>query len=169
MMVKYGVLRLMGLSGKVLVIDELHAYDAYMSQILHRLLQWCKELEIPVVLLSATLPPAKKAAVAFGLHHGDPAGSISGSNRRHSIWKTARTANYIECNAAQICPILHNAEKIAEMAGKLTAQVNRMVDYHTVTGNPLRNAEGKPRSTGNTIISRREYQQDASFFVIVAA
>lgn len=60
MMVKYGVLRLMGLSGKVRVIDELHAYDAYMSQILHRLLQWCKALEIPVVLLSATLPPAKK-------------------------------------------------------------------------------------------------------------
>ena len=60
MMVKYGVLRLLGLAGKVLVIDEIHAYDTYMSGILLCLLQWCKALEIPVVLLSATLPLAKK-------------------------------------------------------------------------------------------------------------
>nr|WP_279221157.1 type I-E CRISPR-associated protein Cas5/CasD [Agathobaculum sp. Marseille-P7918] len=66
-------------------------------------------------------------------------------------------------------------ERIADMYDALQMtvradrQVNRMVDYHTVTGNPLRNAEGKPRSTGNTIISRREYRQDASFLVIVAA
>lgn len=58
--VKYGALRLLGLSNKVLVIDEIHSYDAYMSEIIHRLLEWCKALEIPVVMLSATLPPAKK-------------------------------------------------------------------------------------------------------------
>ena len=39
LMVKYGVLRLLGLAGKALVIDELHAYDVYMSEILHRLLE----------------------------------------------------------------------------------------------------------------------------------
>lgn len=60
--VKYGVLRLLGLSGKALVIDELHAYDVYMSEILFCLLQWCRALEIPVVLLSATLPPEKSAS-----------------------------------------------------------------------------------------------------------
>ena len=58
--VKYGALRLLGLSNKVLIIDEIHSYDAYMSGILVRLLQWCKAFEIPVVMLSATLPPAKK-------------------------------------------------------------------------------------------------------------
>lgn len=60
LLVKYGVLRLLGLSGKALVIDELHAYDVYMSEILTLLLQWCRVLEIPVVMLSATLPPEKK-------------------------------------------------------------------------------------------------------------
>lgn len=60
MFVKYGVLRLFGLSGKVLIIDEVHAYDLYMTTILDHLLKWCKALEIPVVLLSATLPPEKK-------------------------------------------------------------------------------------------------------------
>ena len=60
LLVKYGVLRLLGLAEKALIIDELHSYDVYMSEILHRLLEWCKVLEIPVVLLSATLPPEKK-------------------------------------------------------------------------------------------------------------
>ena len=59
--VKYGVLRLLGLTNKVLIIDEIHSYDAYMSEIIVRLLEWCKALEIPVVMLSATLPTAMKA------------------------------------------------------------------------------------------------------------
>lgn len=54
--VKYGVLRWAGLSGKVLLLDEVHAYDAYMVTIIERLLNWCGILNIPVILLSATLP-----------------------------------------------------------------------------------------------------------------
>lgn len=55
MNVKFGFLRLYGLDKKVLVIDEVHAYDAYMSAIIGRLLQWCASMKIPVILLSATL------------------------------------------------------------------------------------------------------------------
>lgn len=55
MNVKFGFLRLFGLDRRVVVIDEVHAYDAYMSAIICRLLQWCACLEIPVILLSATL------------------------------------------------------------------------------------------------------------------
>lgn len=43
----------------------------------------------------------------------------------------------------------------------------RTVDFQTVTGDPLRNAEGKPKSGGNTIISRRAYLQDACFTVFL--
>lgn len=43
----------------------------------------------------------------------------------------------------------------------------RTVDFQTVTGSPLRNAEGKPKSGGNTIISRHAYLQDASFTVFL--
>ena len=64
MHVKYGVLRLIGLASKVLVIDEIHSYDVYMDEILISLLQWCKELHIPVIMLSATLPMAKKKKFA---------------------------------------------------------------------------------------------------------
>ena len=58
--VRFGFLRLLGLTGKVLIIDEVHAYDAYMSTILTRLLKWAFILKIPVILLSATLPLSKK-------------------------------------------------------------------------------------------------------------
>lgn len=53
---RHNVLRMLGLSGKVLVIDEVHAYDAYMQGLLKRLLEWLGALRVPVVLLSATLP-----------------------------------------------------------------------------------------------------------------
>ena len=60
MPIRYGCLRLLGLMGKALVIDEIHAYDAYMSEIIERLLEWCQALRIPVVLLSATLTAQKR-------------------------------------------------------------------------------------------------------------
>lgn len=58
--IKYTVLRMLGLTEKVIVIDEIHAYDAYMSDIISLLLEWCSDLNIPVIMLSATLPEIKK-------------------------------------------------------------------------------------------------------------
>ena len=49
-------LRLYGLAGKTVVIDEVHAYDLYMREIIGRLLGWLRALGCHVVLLSATLP-----------------------------------------------------------------------------------------------------------------
>lgn len=62
--VKHGFLRLLGLSSKVLIIDEVHAYDEYMTTILERMLEWCRTLRIPVIMLSATLSkPQKKRLI----------------------------------------------------------------------------------------------------------
>jgi CRISPR-associated endonuclease/helicase Cas3 len=57
---KHYFVRLFGLTGKVIVFDEVHAYDTYMSTLLKRLLVWLRALGCPVVLLSATLPAAKR-------------------------------------------------------------------------------------------------------------
>ncbi|MFD8782560.1 CRISPR-associated helicase Cas3' [Kitasatospora sp. NPDC059599] len=53
--VRYGFLRLFGLSDKVLVVDEAHAYGPWMHSLLVRLLEWLGAFGAPVVLLSATL------------------------------------------------------------------------------------------------------------------
>ncbi len=68
--VKHSHLKLLGLAGKVLIVDEIHAYDAYMSEIIERLLSWCGAIGIPVALLSATLPSAKRFSLiqSYGAH-----------------------------------------------------------------------------------------------------
>ncbi|MEU1086924.1 CRISPR-associated helicase Cas3' [Streptomyces sp. NPDC005892] len=52
---RYNALRLFGLSDKVFVVDEAHAYGPWMHQLLVRLLEWLGAMGTPVVLLSATL------------------------------------------------------------------------------------------------------------------
>jgi CRISPR-associated endonuclease/helicase Cas3 len=58
---KHVFVRLFGLAGKVVILDEVHAYDAYMSTLLERLLEWLSALGCSVILLSATLPASKRA------------------------------------------------------------------------------------------------------------
>ena len=55
--------RLWGLSDKVVILDEIHAYDAYMSELLERLVAWLGALDVTVVLMSATLPAARREAL----------------------------------------------------------------------------------------------------------
>lgn len=120
LLVKYGVLRLLGLAEKALVIDELHAYDVYMSEILHRLLEWCKSLEIPVVLLSATLPPGKKAQM-LSVYTNDPipacypsvtAITQSGNVLVRPVGRTEQRKTV----SVTLCPILHQPKQIAARA-----------------------------------------------------
>ena len=53
--VRHFFVRLFGLSGKVLVLDEVHAYDAYMQQEIISLLGWIGQCGTSIILLSATL------------------------------------------------------------------------------------------------------------------
>ncbi len=57
---KHVFVRLFGLAGKCVILDEVHAYDAYMTTLMERLLQWLAAMGCPVVLLSATLPSDKR-------------------------------------------------------------------------------------------------------------
>ena len=67
---KHQSLRLLGLVHKVLVVDEVHACDAYMLAVLERLLEFHARAGGSAILLSATLPMRMKqrllAAFAAG-------------------------------------------------------------------------------------------------------
>ncbi len=57
---RHVVLRHLALANKVVVVDEVHAADDYMRSFLVRVLEWLAAYEVPVVLLSATLPAAQR-------------------------------------------------------------------------------------------------------------
>ena len=58
--VKHHFVRLWGLMNRVVVLDEVHAYDTYTSGLLKALLLWLRALGSSVVLMTATLPSAKR-------------------------------------------------------------------------------------------------------------
>ena len=80
---KHQSLRLLGLFGKVLVVDEVHANDAYMHSLLKTLLEFHAAGSGSAILLSATLPKKMKTDLleAFGKGSGltGSAGSQSGA------------------------------------------------------------------------------------------
>lgn len=57
---KHLFLRHLGFSDKVVIIDELHAYDSYMSSYLEKAIKWLGAYHVPVIALSATLPKEKR-------------------------------------------------------------------------------------------------------------
>lgn len=67
--VRHNALRLIGLAGKTVILDEVHAYDTYMTTIIEQMLRWLSALGSSVILLSATLPKERRQALvrAYGL------------------------------------------------------------------------------------------------------
>jgi len=99
---RHGFVRLFGLADKAVVIDEVHAYDAYMSTLLERLLEWLGALGASVALLSATLPTARRDALLAAYARGigaAPPGSPPASYPRLS-WVGAAGAGGQSVEAA---------------------------------------------------------------------
>ncbi|MDV6376282.1 CRISPR-associated helicase Cas3', partial [Deinococcus arenicola] len=54
--VNHQFVRLWGLGNRVVVLDEVHAYDTYTTQLIHALCRWMYALNSSVIVMSATLP-----------------------------------------------------------------------------------------------------------------
>jgi len=68
--VKFAPVRMFGLAGKTVVIDEVHAYDTYTTALLERLLEWLGALGCRTVLMSATLPSSRRRLLAEAYARG---------------------------------------------------------------------------------------------------
>ena len=60
MNVKHGFVRAFGLAGKVVILDEVHTYDAYTGTLLDALVDLLRQLHCTVIVLSATLNHARR-------------------------------------------------------------------------------------------------------------
>lgn len=58
--VRHQWVRLWGMGNRVVILDEIHAYDTYTSELMIGLLGWLRKLGSSVILMSATLPPESR-------------------------------------------------------------------------------------------------------------
>lgn len=84
--VRHHFVRLWGLANRVVVFDEIHAYDAYTGTLLIHLVRWLHALGSSVLLLSATLPPAIRRELARVVGGKLPA--LAASYPRLSVFTT---------------------------------------------------------------------------------
>ncbi len=67
---RHVALRHLALARKVVVLDEVHSFDAYMDVYLERALEWLGAYGVPVIALSATLPAALRARLVGAYRRG---------------------------------------------------------------------------------------------------
>ncbi|WP_310429724.1 CRISPR-associated helicase Cas3' [Chamaesiphon sp. VAR_48_metabat_135_sub] len=67
---RHQFVRLFGLAGRTVILDEIHAYDLYTGTLLERFLEWLALLGSPAIALSATLPASTRARLVNAYARG---------------------------------------------------------------------------------------------------
>lgn len=122
--VRYESVRMAGLSSKVLIVDEVHAYDTYMLTVIEKLLELCVKLHVPVILLSATLPSnikqklfaaaSKKEPDDIRIHSGYPLVSYL-TQQNEVCEKQIEEGRADKKEFFQMLPFLQNYQKVADL------------------------------------------------------
>ena len=158
-MYRYSLLNLIGLSNKVIIVDEVHAYDAFTMRELETLIKWARSANIPMIVMSATLPEIIKmnllkaaGARQFTCDNAYPLISIvqqkqlkqvtcSTLGKKIPITKVRTKSAMAEfkkiidnpkegCSAI-ICKTVKEAQKLAEYARTHTPSDVKIIIYHS--------------------------------------
>jgi CRISPR-associated endonuclease/helicase Cas3 len=116
--------RLFGLGQKTIILDEVHAYDTYMTTLLEELITWLHALGSTVVVLSATLPQnTRKALVkAYG---ADPE-LLKALDYPRITWVSEKEVQVVKVQASRHIDL--NLRHITDDLDKLIAQLSDVVE-----------------------------------------
>lgn len=118
--VRHYFVRAFGLARSVVVLDEIHAYDAYMEVILERLIEWLGALGAPVVLLSATLPQQRRMAFANAYARGAGWEGLVGKTERNPVEAAYPLVTVLDADGLRECASTgepkHRTVRVARMA-----------------------------------------------------
>lgn len=116
---KFAALRLLGLSRRVLVVDEAHGYAAYEGEELARLIAFHAQQGGATIVLSATLPEVVKDRLVAAFRHG------AGLPRmRAAVWPPAYPAATLIGGAGEV-----TTEAVATRPDRVTGvEVARLAD-----------------------------------------
>lgn len=144
---RFNAVRLFGLAGKTVVVDEAHAVDPYMQGELEKLLRWLGRFDVPVVLLSATLH--RSVADSYARAYLQGAGAVPRSRlkrREKPVIESLAYPGWVYVTSDSVRPrVVRNPERIGS-----TPRPPLSVSVETV---PM---EDRPRQAGGRRADRRE-------------
>jgi CRISPR-associated endonuclease/helicase Cas3 len=125
--VRHQSLRLLGLASKVLVVDEVHAYDDYTSGLLTALVRAQAGQGGSVVLLSATVPASLRAALVAAFQQGLGGTSAGGpeADARYPLVTHANAAG-VQSEACETRPQMVRSVRVQTFSDEDEAEA-RMV------------------------------------------
>lgn len=99
--ISHQFVRLWGLGNRVVVLDEIHAYDTYTSKLIVTLVQWLHALGSSVILMSATLPnkTRQELSQAYGAAVIDEEKMVESSKTNSELQAVADTEKIPPVNA----------------------------------------------------------------------
>ncbi len=143
----------LGLSEKVIIIDEVHAYDAYMNQYMERALQWFGTYNTPVILLSATLPSQRRMSFIRAYLQQDSSDSTFEENESYPLltWTDGnevkqealpyigihRNVTIKKCGSDNLVSVIKNAVQAGGCVGIILNTVSRAQNISDIIRNEI--------------------------------